>query len=51
VVFSFPKKDAGGEPTIAPDEKEVDFDVQVADSWLRTSFIPKQMQDSQGEDL
>jgi hypothetical protein len=51
VVFSFPKKNANGEPTISPDEKDVDFDVQVADSWLRTSFSPKQMQDSQGGDL
>lgn len=51
VVFSFPKKSANGEPTISPDEKDVDFDVQIADSWLRTSFSPKQMQDSQGGDL
>jgi hypothetical protein len=50
-VFMFPKTTSNGEPTISPDEKEVDFNVQIADSWLRTYFSPKQMVDSQGVDL
>jgi hypothetical protein len=50
-IFSFPKTGPGGEPLISPDEKQVDFDLQLGGSWLRTNFSPKQMQDSQGEDL
>jgi hypothetical protein len=50
-VFSFEKSGANGEPTISSDEKEVDFNVRIGDSWLRTYFNPKQMVDSQGEDL
>jgi hypothetical protein len=50
-VFEFPKKTPSGEPTISPDEKEIDFNLQIAGSWLRTYFSPKQMVDSQGEDL
>jgi hypothetical protein len=50
-IFSFAKKDASGEPTIDPGEKEIDFNLQVADSWVRVNFTPKQMADSQGEDL
>jgi len=50
-IFSFPKKDASGEPSIDSDEKEIDFNLQVGDAWIRTLFIPKQMVDSQGEDL
>jgi hypothetical protein len=50
-VFSFPKTSANGEPLISPDEKEVDFQLQIGASWLRTYFVPKQMVDSQGTDL
>jgi hypothetical protein len=50
-VFFFPKKGANGEPTIGPDEKEIDFYLQVADQKLITYFEPKKMVDSQGEDL
>jgi hypothetical protein len=50
-IFSFPKKDASGEPTIESDEKEIDFNLQIGDAWVRTVFNPKQMVDSQGEDL
>jgi hypothetical protein len=51
VVFHFPKASKNGEPTIAPDEKEVDFYLRVADSMLRTYFEPKKMADEKGEDL
>ena len=50
-IFSFPKKDASGEPTISSDEKEIDFNLQIGDAWVRTVFNPKQMVDSLGEDL
>jgi len=50
-VFYFPKKDASGEPTIAPDEKEIDFYLQVGDSKLVTYFDPRKMVDTKGEDL
>jgi hypothetical protein len=50
-VFMFPRTTASGDPTISPDEKEIDFNLQIAGSWLRTYFSPKQMVDSQGEDL
>lgn len=50
-VFHFPKKDANGQPTISPDEKEIDFYVQVGDAKLLTYFDPRKMVDSQGEDL
>jgi hypothetical protein len=50
-VFYFPKKSANGEPTISPDEREVDFYLQVGDAKLLTYFEPKKMVDSQGADL
>jgi hypothetical protein len=50
-VFYFPKKASNGEPTIAPDEKGVDCYLQVGEVKILTSFEPKKMVDSQGEDL
>ena len=50
-VFYFAKKDASGEPAIAPDEKEIDFYLQVGDSKLLTYFDPRKMVDAKGEDL
>jgi hypothetical protein len=50
-VFFFPKKGAGGEPTIGPDENEIDFYLLIADQKLITYFEPKRMVDNQGEDL
>ena len=50
-TFYFSKKDKSGNPTIVPDEKEADFNLRVGDAWVRTYFNPKQMVDSQGEDL
>jgi len=50
-TFYFPKKDKSGNPTVLPDEKEIDFTLRVGDASVRTSFNPKQMVDSQGEDL
>jgi hypothetical protein len=50
-IFNFPKKASNGEPLISPDEKEIDFNLRIADTWVRTFFNPKQMADSQGVDL
>jgi hypothetical protein len=50
-VFYFPKKSTSGEPTIGPDEKEIDFYLQMADAKLLTYFDPRKMVDSKGEDL
>jgi hypothetical protein len=50
-IFYFPKKGADGEPTIHPNEKEVDFSVQIADSRLLIYFDPRKMVDRQGVDL
>jgi hypothetical protein len=51
VIFHFPKKSASGEPTIATDEKEIDFYLLVGGSKILTAFDPRKMVDSQGEDL
>jgi hypothetical protein len=51
VVFYFPKKSANGEPTVANDEKEIDFYFKIEDSKIMTSFDPRKMVDSQGQDL
>jgi|HubBroStandDraft_6_1064221.scaffolds.fasta_scaffold55579_2 hypothetical protein len=50
-VFYFSKKGAGDEPTIAPDEKEIDFYLQMGDAKLITYFDPRKMVDSKGADL
>jgi hypothetical protein len=50
-IFMFDKKTASNEGAIPADEKEVEFDLQLGDAWIRTSFNPKQMVDSQGLDL
>ncbi len=50
-IFYFPKKSENGEPTIAPDEKEIDFYLQMGGAKLITYFDPRKMMDSKGEDL
>jgi hypothetical protein len=51
VLFSFPKKDAEGQPSIPADEKELGFSTKISGAWLRASFNLKQMADTQGQDL
>ncbi|HXW17351.1 MAG TPA: hypothetical protein VEJ39_03565 [Candidatus Acidoferrales bacterium] len=51
VVFYFPKKSANGEPTVAADEKEIDFYFKIGGSKVLTAFDPRKMTDSQGQDL
>jgi hypothetical protein len=50
-IFSFPKTTASGGALVGPDEKDVEFQLQIGGNWLRTSFNTKQMVDGQGEDL
>ena len=49
-VFYFPKAQ-NGQPTVSPDEKEVDFHLQIGEQKLDTFFEPRKMVNSQGEDL
>jgi hypothetical protein len=51
IVFSFAKKTANGEPTIAPDEKGADFSTSAGGLKISTSFDFTKMEDSQGRDL
>jgi hypothetical protein len=51
VVYEFPKKAATGEPTIAADEKDVDFVTQAGKSSLKFHFEIAKMSDKQGTDL
>jgi hypothetical protein len=50
-VFFFPKKSTSGDPSIAADEKEIDFYLQVSGAKIITYFEPKKMVDGQGADL
>jgi hypothetical protein len=51
VAFIFPKKSTNGEPTIADDEKGIDFDCFVGGAKIHTSFDIPKMQDTKGRDL
>ena len=51
VVFFFPKKASGGQPTIGNDETDVEFNGKIADSKLRVGFKPQKMADQSGPDL
>ncbi len=52
VVFSFPKTQAGGEPVIAPDEKDAKFVCDPAKNLkMEFSFELKKMVSQQGRDL
>jgi hypothetical protein len=49
--FHFARTGTNGEPTISPDEKEIDFFVQVGDAKVMADFDPRKMVDSKGADL
>lgn len=51
IAFAFPRKTAGGEATIASDEKSVEFYSSVAGANIRAGFDIPKMEDSQGRDL
>src|SRR5216684_5203877 len=50
-LFFFPRKSASGDPTIAADEKNVEFTCQVEGSTLRVNFEPQKLVDQAGPDL
>jgi len=50
VTFAFPKN-VNGEPTIAPNEKGIDFVCRVKDLNLKFHFDPRKMVNQQGRDL
>jgi hypothetical protein len=51
IAFAFPRRTAGGEETIAPDEKNVEFYSSVAGANIRASFDIPKMEDAKGRDL
>ena len=51
VAFAFLRKAANGEPTIADDEKGVEFNCFVGGAKIRATFDISRMQDTQGRDL
>jgi Ca-activated chloride channel homolog len=51
VLFFFPKKTPSGEPTITPDETDVEFKCRIGDSTLHVGFSPQKMTDQAGPDL
>jgi len=50
-LFFFPRKTASGEPTIAADEKSVEFNCNMDGSSLRVIFEPRKMVDQTGPAL
>jgi len=50
-VYSFPMKTAGGESSIAADERAVDFTCLVGGAKIQTTFDLSKMEDTQGRDL
>jgi hypothetical protein len=51
IVYEFPKKTASGEPTIAANEKGVEFFTQSGKTQLKVSFDITKMADKQGADF
>lgn len=51
IAFAFPRKSAAGEPTLAPDEKGVEFNCTVGGANIRASFDLPKMENGQGRDL
>jgi len=50
-VFFFPKKTAAGEPTVASEEKNIEFNCKIEGSRLRVNFDPQKMIDNLGPAL
>ncbi|MGB0036755.1 MAG: hypothetical protein WBP79_14890 [Candidatus Acidiferrales bacterium] len=51
IAFSFPKKSASGESTIAADEKSVEFNFVIGTTKIQNNFELSKMEDSAGRDL
>ena len=50
-IFFFPKSISSGAPTIAGDEKEVQFSCKIGDQTVRVAFRPQEMVDQSGPAL
>ncbi len=51
VDFYFPKKTSAGNPSLSPDETEIEFACSVAGSTIRAIFHPQKMRTEGGPDL
>ncbi len=51
IVFSFPMQAGGGEPSISPNEKAVEFNCVVGKVKIQTTFDLAKMEDSKGRDI
>lgn len=51
VDFYFPKKTSAGNPSLSPDEAEIEFACSVAGSTIRATFHPQKMRTEGGPDL
>jgi hypothetical protein len=51
IVFSFPMQAGGGEPSISPNEKAVEFNCIVGKVKIQTTFDLAKMEDSKGRDI
>lgn len=47
-IFFFPKKTPSSDPTMASDEKNVEFNCKIQGSALRVNFEPQMMIDQKG---
>lgn len=51
IVFSFPKQQGNGEPSISPNEKAVEFTCVAGKAKIQTTFDLSKMEDSKGRDI
>jgi hypothetical protein len=51
VHFYFPKRTSAGNPSLSPDETEVEFECSVGGSSIRATFHPQKMRTEAGPDL
>jgi hypothetical protein len=51
IVFSFPKQQGNGEPTVSPNEKAVEFTCAAGKAKIQTTFDLSKMEDSKGRDI
>ncbi|MFZ0580567.1 MAG: hypothetical protein WAN72_19585 [Candidatus Acidiferrales bacterium] len=51
IVFSFPMKADGGEPSVSPNEKALEFNCVVGKVKIQTTFDLSKMEDAKGRDI
>jgi hypothetical protein len=51
IIFSFPKQAGNGEPSIAPNEKAVEFTCALPKAKIQTTFDLSKMEDTKGRDI